>query len=125
MIQRQPKPQLLRKPTPEPVRLSMTIPMMTNVYSDEDEYDEELDDDGYVSLLLNPSPIVYSKLPHKRNIPLFSKVTNFNSTHQNEHFLYRHAPITPCSGNVKIQEIVPFTKKQDVFNVTANHKNQP
>ena len=30
-------------------------------------------------------------------------------------FLYRHAPITPCSGNVKIQEIVPFTRKQDVF----------
>ena len=31
------------------------------------------------------------------------------------HFLYRHAPITPCSGNVKIHEIVPFKKKQDVF----------
>ena len=29
--------------------------------------------------------------------------------------LNRHAPITPCSGNVKIQEIVPFTRKQDVF----------
>ena len=28
-------------------------------------------------------------------------------------FLYRHDAITPYSGNVKIQEIVPFTKKQD------------
>ena len=31
------------------------------------------------------------------------------------HFLYRHAPITPCSGNIKMQQIVPFTRKQDVF----------
>ena len=42
------------------------------------------------------------KLPNKRNFPL-------------SNFLYRQAPITLCSGNVKIQEIVPFTKKQDVF----------
>ena len=55
---------------------------------------------------------VLYKLPHKINFPLFSNVTNLNSTHEN--VVYIHAPITPCSGNVKIQEIVPFTKKQDV-----------
>lgn len=45
---------------------------------------------------------ILSKLPHKGNFPLISKVTQSFKSHawKLAFFLYKHAPINPCSGNV-------------------------
>ena len=53
--------------------------------------------------------------PTKETFPFFLR-SQIKIPHMKmNNILYRHARITPCSGNVKSREIGPFTRKQDFF----------